>query len=430
MTGVEADPAAVLGEPSAGPGGVREGLRALEPQHWFLLLVLGATSFFDGYDRGILTIALKQIRDDFGLTSSAASWYLAAIYLGALPALFLTRRADRFGRRRLLMVSIIGYTIATAVSAAAPSAGSYAGAQFVAKLFLNAEAAIVWTMVAEELPAKARGFGFGWLGMCSALGVGFGALLFGFGFHPHGISWRWLYVAGLPALLLVTWLRRRLPESRRFTEARAGGRLADRWQDILRPPHRKWLVLVVLTTVLSEMTTHANTFTIDFLQSSRHQSASTASAILVIAGTPGIPIMLYAGALSDRHGRRLVGCAFALAAMVGVLAFFWLPGGAALSTLFLAVGLTGQLGSWPVLGAYGSELFPTAIRGQAGSWTNVARAVGQVGSLSLGGLVLGLTSQSFPVTVTLLGIGPLVAVVLFATLFPDTHGRELEEITG
>lgn len=430
MTGLGADLSPTEPLDENGPAGIMDGVRALEPGHWFLLVVLGATSFFDGYDRGILTIALKQIRGDFGLSSSQASWYLAAIYLGALPALFLTRRADRFGRRRLLMVSIIGYTLATAASAAAPAAGTYATAQFVAKLFLNAEAAIVWTMVAEELPAKARGFGFGWLGMCSALGVGFGALLFGFGFHPHGISWRWLYLVGLPPLFMVTWLRRRLPESRRFTEAQRAGRLSKRWQEILRPPHRKWLVLVVLTTVLAEMTTHANAFTIDFLQSSRGQSAGTASAILVLAGAPGIPIMLYAGALSDRRGRRLVGCAFSLAAMTGVLAFFWLPGGPVGATIFLAVALTGQLGAWPVLGAYGTELFPTALRGQAGSWTNVARAVGQVTSLGLGGLLLGLTNQSFPITVTILGIGPLVAVLLFALLFPDTHGRELEEISG
>ncbi len=427
MTGFGVDAGVVDATPRAG---IRDGIRALEPEHWFLLFVLGATSFFDGYDRGILTIALKQIRGDFGLSSSEASWYLAGIYLGALPALFLTRRADRVGRRRLLMVSIAGYTLATAVSAVAPSAGTYAAAQFVAKLFLNAEAAIVWTMVAEELPAKARGFGFGWLGMCSALGVGFGALLFGFAFEPHGISWRWLYVAGLPALLMVTWLRRRLPESRRFTEVKRAGRLARRWQEILQPPHRKWLVLVITTTVLAEMTTHANTFTVDFLQTNRGQSTTTASAILVVAGAPGIPLMLYAGALSDRHGRRLVGCAFSLAAMAGVLAFFWIPGGAALAALFLAVALTGQLGSWPVLGAYGSELFPTALRGQAGSWTNIARAVGQVTSLGLGGLVLGLTDESFPITVTLLGIGPLVAVILFFTLFPETHGRELEDISG
>ena len=49
-------------------------------------------------------------------------------------------------------------------------------------------------------------------------------------------------------------------------------------------------------------------------------------------------------------------------------------------------------------------------------------------SLAVAAPLLAITSQSM--TATLLGIGPLIAIVLFATAFPDTHGRELEEITG
>ena len=67
----------------------------------FLLAVLGATTFFDGYDRGILELALPQIRDTYGLSQSSASLWLAALYVDALPALFLGRRADQIGRRRL-----------------------------------------------------------------------------------------------------------------------------------------------------------------------------------------------------------------------------------------------------------------------------------------------------------------------------------------
>lgn len=54
-------------------------LRRLSRPQKFLLLVLGATSFFDGYDRSILTIALPQVRNTFGLTQSAASLWVAAL---------------------------------------------------------------------------------------------------------------------------------------------------------------------------------------------------------------------------------------------------------------------------------------------------------------------------------------------------------------
>ena len=91
--------------------------------------------------------------------------------------------------------------------------------------------------------------------------------------------------------------------------------------------------------------------------------------------------------------------------------------------------LAGQLGAGPVLATYATELFPTALRGQAGSWGRVAAVGGQAASFGLGGLFITLTG-GLPGAATALMAGPLVAVVLFAFFFPDTHGRELEDITG
>jgi putative MFS transporter len=411
-----------------GLSGIRAALSHLEPQHWFLLHILGATSFFDGYDRGIIQLALPQIRHSFGLTQSSASLYLSILYLGALPALLITRKADQLGRRRLLVVSITGYTIATGLTALAPNTGAFVACQFAAKLFLNAEAALVWTMAAEELPAKVRGFGFGWLAMNSALGVGVGAIVFGGIFEPHGISWRWMYVLGLPPLLIVSLVRRRLPESRRFIAAQAQGHLAGRWHAIFKPPHRRWLVLVLVTAALTELTTQAGVFALDFLQTDRGVSSTMANFMLVLAGLPGIPIMVLAGSLSDRLGRRLVGCAFASLSVLGALVFFWAPGGEPVLLFGMSLTLVGQLGAWPVLSSYATELFPTSLRGQAGSWSTLARVGGQSASFAVGGALISVTG-SFPAAATILALGPVVAVVIIAVAFPDTHGRELEDIT-
>jgi hypothetical protein len=54
--------------------------------------------------------------------------------------------------------------------------------------------------------------------------------------------------------------------------------------------------------------------------------------------------------------------------------------------------------------------------------------IGRSASLAIAAPLLAVTSQSM--TATLLGIGPLIAIVMFAVLFPDTHGRELEDVTG
>ncbi len=407
---------------------LREGLGLLDRSHWFLLIVLGTTNFFDGYDRGIIAVALKQIRGSFHLSQSQGSLYLGILYLGALPAVALTRYADRVGRRRLLIVSLLGYTVATGLSAIAPSAPIFGVCQFIAKFFITAEAAIVWTMAAEELPAKARGIGFGWLAMTSALGVGFGAILFGGLISPLHLSWRWLYVAGLPPLLTVGWLRRRLPESKRFLAAQHDGTLSRSWRDIFAEQYRRWLLLVMVTAFLAELVVQASSFSLDFLQTQRHLSASTASFMLVAAGLPSIPLMVAAGALSDRYGRRLVGCVFALVSVVGALGFFWLPVGPWILLPFMSLALIGQAGFNPTFSAYTAELFPTAVRSQATAWANVVRVAGDAASFGIAALLLYLSRNNFPLTVTVLGFGPLGAVALFWTKFPDTHGRELEDI--
>src|SRR5581483_982398 len=247
-------------------------------------------------------------------------------------------------------------------------------------------------------------------------------------FEPAGISWRWMYVTAIPPLLFVAFLRRRLPESRRFLAAQERGSLAERWHEIFRPGVRRWLVLVVATTFLTQLVTQAGQFTIDFLETDRGVSATVANFMLVFAGLPGIPLMVWAGALSDRFGRRLVGCACAFASVVGAIGFFWLPGGVPVLLPMMSLTLVGQLGAWPVLQTYTSELFPTALRSSASSWANLAGVLGRSGSLALAAPLLAVFSQS--TTATLLGIGPIIAIVMFATLFPDTHGRELEELSG
>lgn len=406
---------------------MRAGFAALDRTHWLLLVLLGSTMFFDGYDRGVILVALTQIRDTFELSQTRASWYLAVLYLGALPAVPLALRADRIGRKKLLVFAVLGYTVATALSAVAPTAETFTAAQFLGRLFLNAEAAIVWTLAAEALPARARGIGFGWLQMANALGVGFGAILFGGVVSPLDLSWRWMYVVGLPPLVLVAWLRRWLPESDRFEAARRAGRVGGDWRAVFRPPHRRWIVLILVTGVLLNLSQQAGSFAVDFLQTQRSFGATQASFLLVVAGLPGIPFMVMAGAASDRYGRRVVGCVLAAVGVVGSLGFFWLPGGAWVLGAAMVVMLLGLLGAGPVLGAYTAELFDTAVRGQAVAWATVSNVTGQALSLGGGAVLLGLTGD-LSTAVSVLTMGPVVGLVLVWQRFPDTHGRELEDV--
>lgn len=396
----------------------------LDRHHWFLLGLLGTASFFQGYDLNLVAVALKQIRHTFGLTQSGASLWLGVLYLGALPAVFLTRQADRRGRRAVLLVSILGYTVATGLTALAPSILVFAGCQFFARGFLGTEQAVSWTMVAEELPASSRGLGFGCLATLAALGVGTSSILYG----PVGLSWRWLYALATPPLLGLAVLRRRLPESKRFTRARQQGVLAERWRQILQPPNRRWLTLLCLTAILGALTTHAVALAPDFLQTQRHLTPATVGWLVTIGGVPAILVQLAAGPLSDHYGRKVVGCSFAGLAVVGALLFFFVARSPAAFAGAIALTLSGTLGARPALGAFTSELFPTPMRAFGGAAVSVAIVIGEVISLGLGALLLRVFGN-LPDVVAVLILGPIAVIVIVARWFPETRGRELEEIS-
>jgi MFS family permease len=411
------------------PGRRLAGASLLTPGHWRLLWLLGAASFFEGYDLNVLIVALPRLRAAYHLTQGDASLWVGLIYLGALPAVLLARRADRQGRKRMLLVSISGYTLATLATALAPSIGTFVACQCVARFFLGVETALVWTMVAEELPAGARGFGFGWLATLSALGIGWSAVLYGTILEPAGVSWRWLYVAAVPVLVVTTVMRRRLPESRRFVAASSSRRLARHWSAILHPPYRKSLLLVGVTAVLPSLTTQAVVFVVDFMQTERHLSATAADLVLVGAGAIAIPVLLVAGTMSDRYGRKPICCLFLVISAVGLFSFFVLARGTGELLGALALTYAGQFGSWPTGAGFGAELFPTPLRALGGSAAGGARVIGQALSFIIAGALIH-GGGGVARTVVVLALGPLAGAVLIGMFFPETAGRELETLSS
>ena len=409
-------------------GKLWEPARLLEPSHWELLALLGWASFFEGYDLNIVIFALPHIRHTYGLSQSSASLWLSLLYLGALPAILVARRADRHGRRGVLLVSISGYTLATAATAVAPTIGVFAGCQFAARLFLAVEISLTWTMLAEALPAGARGFGFGFLATQNILGAGFGSLLYGVVLAPLGVSWRWLYGASVPVLLVVVWLRRRLPESSRYQRV-AESRAWSRWDEITKPPHLRNLIVVCALAFLVNLTTQAQVFVIDFFQSQRHLSTSTANLILVAAGALAIPVLAIAGSLSDRFGRKTIGCTFLAAAVAGTYLLFFVAHGPAELFAALALSYVGSFGAWPALGGYGTELFPTALRALGNSTAGAAKVAGQCVGFMAGGVLIASTS-GLANAVGILAIGPLVAIPIAALMLPETSGRDLDDVAG
>lgn len=390
-----------------------------------MLKLLGVASFFEGYDLNVLLVSLPQMRESFGLSKSSASAWILLLYVGAIPAIGLARRADALGRRRLLLFTLFGYLLATGATAFTPTILTFVVCQFVARMFLTAENSVVWTVIAEELPAEARGYGFGWLALMSALGTGMCAILYGSVFAAFDWSWRGLYLVGLAPIAVVMYVRRSLPESSHFEQAREDDALEGNWKAILAPERRRILVLVCGTSMLGALATQAGVFIVDFMESARGLSQSTATFVLVIAGTLATPVLLRAGTASDRYGRKRVGCVFAVVGSLGTVGGFFLARNAWQLTIALTISLVGSFGAWPTLGGMVTELFPTTLRAQATAWASGARVFGQTASFGLAALLLN-AFDSQPLTAAVLTMGPLLAVAIVAAAIPETKGTILQ----
>lgn len=398
------------------------------PRQWRVFGISTTAGFFDVYDGALLSLALKQIQRGLNIAEGQLGAMLSIIRLGYLLSLLISPLADTFGRRRLLLYTIVGYTIFTAASAVAPHRRSFVATQFMARGFSGAEATVSLVILAEEVDAAVRGWAIGLQGALALGGYGLAAIVFSLiAVIPYG--WRGLYALALMPLALIAPLRRMLPESRRF-EAEAAARAERR--RIFKPivalarvsPGR--VAMVVAVAFLNAMGwSPASLFFPKYLQDAHHWSPGQVSSLIVFGGTVGVLGSVVAGRLSDRFGRRTMGALFLL---IGPLLAIWMYAtrdnsviGIWVARLFLdTAGAT-------IITTYSAELFPTSHRAAAASASTVAGTTGAALGLYLEGLLYAATGSHWRAIQMLMGFSIAGAVVMYLT-FPETAGRELEEI--
>src|SRR5207244_11115181 len=123
--------------------------------------------------------------------------------------------ADRCGRRRLLLASVLLLSVAGPGTAAAFTLPSLVGWQASARMFQDGALFAAVVITAEEMPASQRGAAQGLLGTANSLGAGFAALLFGAIERWPG-GWRGLCVVSAVPIAFLPLLARALPESGRW----------------------------------------------------------------------------------------------------------------------------------------------------------------------------------------------------------------------
>lgn len=402
----------------------------LDERHVALVGIVSLAALFENYDMSMLTSALKQIRESFDLTQSEAASFFAWIRLGAIPAFLVLPLADRFGRRRVYLVAIVGMSLATILSGFAQDPLQFVALQTITRTFIVAATACAVVIIAEELPAANRGWGIGILGALGAFGFGLGALLYAFvEWLPFG--WRAMYMVGGVPLLLMPRFIRRIPETGRFLDERArrqargeraAGWIAPLVELIRRYPARS-VSVAAMGLFFSIGSTPAFGLVSDFVQTTHAWSPSNYSVMAIVAGTFGILGNPAMGWAADRFGRRPVAMAtFLLFPMAAAGLYFGPIGFVPLAWIPFVFLLTG---GGVLMKIIATELFPTSSRNTAMGWETLMETLGGAAGYALVG---AFTVSGTSIAPAAVGVGMFTLVAVLVMLFiPETAGLELEE---
>jgi MFS family permease len=398
-------------------------------RQWRVFGIAATAGFFDNYDRALLSLALKQIQRGLHIAEADLGAMLSAIRFGYLLSLLITPFADVFGRRRLLLYTIVGYTIFTGLSAIAPNEASFAGFQIVARAFAGAEAIVALVILAEEVDAAVRGWAIGYLGALTATGYGLAAVIFAMvNVIPYG--WRGLYALALIPLTLIIPLRRILPESHRFeAENLAGVRPSNIFAPmaaLFRAYPRRLLMLTSVMFLMSMGGNAAGLFFPKYLQEAHRWSPAQVSSLFLLGGALGIIGNIVAGRLSDRFGRRAMGALFTLLAPLLTVWMYTARGNSVIPAWILELFFDSA--SSTIMSAYGAELFPTSHRSTAATALGVAGTFGGTIGLLLEAGLYRFTGSHWT-SIRYLTIFWMMTPTIIWWLFPETAGRELEEIS-
>ena len=193
--------------------------------HWVIVAGLGLVWILDGLEVtivGSLSDVLKNATYGLGLSSFQVGFAGAIYVAGAcIGALFFGQLTDRLGRKKLFMITLAVYTIATALTALSMNPMWYFVCRFFTGAGIGGEYAAINSAIDELIPAKYRGRVDIAINGSFWVGAGLGALVTIPLLNPavvtnQEIGWRFAFGLGVVLALAILWIRRNVPESPRW----------------------------------------------------------------------------------------------------------------------------------------------------------------------------------------------------------------------
>ena len=402
--------------------------RTITSDQWKALLAAKLGYMLDAMDFVLYLMAITAIQDTFGYDLGMAGLLATiALFTSALGGVVFGIVADRFGRTRALMATILIYSFCSMGTATAQSLWELIVWRALLGLGVGGEWSAGAVLVSETWPAAHRDKAIGIMQSGWALGYLLAAVVAAVVLPTLG--WRWLFVVGALPALLVFWVRRAVPEPAIWLEQR-------RAQPIAVHPLRTIFGRVLIgRTLLATLLTGSVMFAYwgfftwlpKYLASPLEEGGAGMSIVQSMAWIVPTQIGAYLGYLTfgflaNRLGRKTTFIGFLLIAAVLVPVYGHLS---ASPVLLMALGpLVGFFGHgyFSIFGSMLAELYPTSVRSTGQGFTyGAGRGLSALAPYTIGALAehagigpaLALTSAFF------------VAGAVLVLLLPATEGREM-----
>ena len=380
----------------------------------------------DAFDVMIFALVLPYVRADLGLTS-AQGGYLGSVMLVAAAAggVGFGWFADRFGRTRALMLSVLLYSVFTFACGFATTLTQFV----VFRIFLGLGMGGEWTagaaLVSETWPAQHRGKALGLMQSGWAIGYAAAVLVSGFVLPRYG--WRAVFFIGILPALFTLWVRRSVKEPAIWTAASRSGTPSAGLGSIFKSGI---LGLTIVLTLMNTCTLFAwwgfNLWLPSYLKSSPEQggvglgTAATTSYLFIMQAGMWFGYVTF-GFVSDRLGRKKTYVTYLLSAAVLLAIYVTVRVPVALLVLgpFVAFAATGYFSGF---GAVTAEVYPTSVRATAQGFTyNIGRLVSAAAPFLVGSLA---DTHGFGAALLVCSAAFVAAAILWIWI-PETKGRAL-----
>src|SRR6202047_348490 len=386
---------------------------------------------FDIYEGTIMQLVTPLLIKEWGITpATMGNITTVSRWVGLIGVLVFPTLADLYGRRPILILTILGYSLFTGFTGFAQGPLQLLLFTSITRITLQGETPVGMLMVTETAPTKWRATALG--GLVGGYPLGYMLCSLAALVVVPLWGWRSLYFLGILPALLVLWIRIGIKESPRYERVTAAmlkqglKKQLDIFAPVRKYPREMTIASLVYFFYLFTWIGWSAWMPF-YLANEKHLGFPTMSKYLSAWMFCAIFAYWICGYLCDLYGRRWVIPAFAGPAAVLLVTMGHLDDPASLFWVGLATNflITGSFGTG--LG-YTAELFPTQIRGTAvGASFTFGLAAASLAPMIMGWIA---TAYSIAAGLPLLALSFLMLAPLFIWFAPDMTRKELTDFVG